>query len=123
VIAHVVLLQPRETLSVEDRRAALDALGKSAASVPGIARFRIGRRVRHGLPGYEQQMAQNYEFALVLEFETIDALTAYLTAPAHAVLGQLFTTATSAALAYDYDMREAGELGAVADDWLRRPGA
>jgi hypothetical protein len=121
MISHLVLLQPRETLSVDERRSALDALAKSAASVPGIARFRIGRRVRHGLPGYEQQMAQNYEFALILEFETIDALTAYLTAPAHDVLGQLFATATSAALAYDYDMREAGEVGAVADDWLRRP--
>jgi hypothetical protein len=121
MIAHLVLLQPRETLSVDERRSALDALAKSAASVPGIVRFRVGRRVRHGVPGYEQQMTQNYEFALVLEFESIDALTAYLTAPAHGVLGHLFATATSAALAYDYDMREAGELETVADDWLKRP--
>ncbi|HWK11656.1 MAG TPA: Dabb family protein [Vicinamibacterales bacterium] len=120
MIAHVVLLQPRETLTADEKRAALDALSKSTASVPGIARFRIGRRVRHGLPGYEQQMAQDYAFALVLEFESIDALTAYLAAPAHGVLGNLFTTATSAALAYDYDLREAGELEAIADEWLRR---
>jgi hypothetical protein len=121
VIAHVVLLRPRETLTPEERRAALDVVSRSAASVPGIARFRIGRRVRHGLPGYEQQMAEDYEFALVLEFESIDALTGYLTAPAHGALAGLFTSATSAALAYDYDLREAGELESIADDWLRRP--
>jgi hypothetical protein len=120
VIAHVVLLHPRESLGFEERRAALDALSKSAASVPGVARFRIGRRIRHGLPGYEQQMTEDYAFALVLEFESVDALTAYLSAPAHTVLGQLFTTATSAALAYDYELREAGEMEAIADEWLRQ---
>ena len=121
MIAHVVLLQPKQTLSAEARRMALETLSRSAASVPGIARFRIGKRVRHDLPGYEQQMTVDYEFALILEFESIEALTAYLTAPAHGVLGHLFTDATSAALAYDYDLREAGGIGEVADEWLRRP--
>jgi hypothetical protein len=120
VIAHIVLLQPKQTLSAEARRGALETLSRSAASVPGIARFRIGRRVLHGLPGYEQQMTVDYEFALVLEFESIDALTAYLTAPAHAALAHLFTDATAAALAYDYDMREAGEVGEVAEEWIGR---
>ena len=121
MIAHIVLLRPRDSLTAEQKRAALDLLSHSAASVPGIARFRIGKRLRHGLPGYEQDMVQDYEFALILEFESVDALTAYLTAPAHGVLGQLFTSATSAALAYDYDMRDAGDVGEVADEWLRRP--
>lgn len=119
MIAHVVLLRPRESLTARERQAALDALSRSAASVPGIARFRIGKRVRHGVPGYEQQMIEDYEFALILEFESVDALTAYLAAPAHGMLAHLFTTATSAALAYDYDLRDAGDIGEVAEDWLR----
>src|SRR5689334_15437711 len=109
MIAHVVLVKPRESLGQEGRQAALNALTRSARSLPGIARFRIGRRVRHGLPGYEQQMTEDYEFALVFEFESIDALKAYLTAPAHRALGELFTTATSAALSYDFDLRDVGD--------------
>lgn len=118
MISHIVLLQPRESLGRESRQAALNALSASARNIPGIARFRIGRRVKHGLPGYEQLMTQDYEFALVLEFDSIEALKAYLTAPAHNVLGDLFTTATSAALSYDYDLRD---VDVVPAEWLQGP--
>jgi len=106
VIAHVVLLQPRANLSASERRDALATLARTATDVPEIRRFRIGRRVRHGLPGYEQSMGQDYEFALIIEFEDVEALKRYLKAPAHAALGHLFTTATAAALAYDYEIVE-----------------
>ena len=49
---------------------------------------------------------------------SIDALKAYLGAPAHGVLGDLFTTATSAALSYDYDMRD---VGTVPAEWVQGP--
>jgi hypothetical protein len=118
MIAHIVLLQPRPGLGPAERQAALRALTGAAGRLPGVVRFRIGRRVTHGLPGYEQAMAQDFEFALLLEFDSIDALKAYLTAPAHSMLGDLFSTATSAALAYDYDLREATELGAGDSAWV-----
>jgi hypothetical protein len=70
------------------------------------------------LPGYEQQMSQDFEFALVLEFTDVAALKAYLQAPAHGALGDLFTTATSAALAYDYDLRDPQDVGEVAQTWI-----
>jgi hypothetical protein len=104
VIAHIVLLQPREDLSEAQRRAALETLTRAAAEVPEIRSLRLGRRVTHGLPGYEQQMTQDYEFALIIEVDDVPALKRYLTAPAHRALGDLFATATAAALAYDYDM-------------------
>ena len=47
-------------------------------------------------------MREDYEYALVLEFEDLEGLREYLTAPAHEQLGGLFGRA-SAALAYDYD--------------------
>jgi hypothetical protein len=49
-------------------------------------------------------MTQDYEFALIIEVDDIAALVRYLRAPAHRALGDLFSTATQAALAYDYDM-------------------
>jgi len=103
VIAHVVLLQPRPDLTPHQRADAVETLTRAAANVPEIRRFRLGRRVKHGLPGYEQLMTQDFEFALIVEVDDVDALKRYLQAPAHDELGRLFYTATSAALAYDYD--------------------
>jgi Stress responsive A/B Barrel Domain len=106
VIAHLVLLQPKAELTEQQRAAALDALRHATANVPEIRRFRLGRRVKHGLPGYEQLMPQNYEFALIIEVEDVAALKRYLQAPAHEALGRLFYTATSSALAYDFELEE-----------------
>ena len=104
MIAHIVLLQPRPDLTEAQRSAALETLQRAAAEMPEIRSFRLGRRVTHGLPGYEQLMTQAYEFALIIEVDDVAALKRYLQAPAHGALGKLFSTATSAALAYDYDM-------------------
>ena len=106
MIAHLVLLQPRKDLTEEQRRVALDTLAHAAANVPGIRSFRLGKRVKHGLPGYEQMMATDYEFALIIEVDDVTALTQYLKAPAHRALGDLFSTATAAALAYDFEMTD-----------------
>jgi hypothetical protein len=108
VITHIVLLQPRPDLSEEQRRQALETLTHAAANVPEIKSFKLGRRVRHGLPGYEQLMPHDFEFALIIEVEDIAALTRYLQAPAHLALGDLFYSATTAALAYDYQFDEPG---------------
>ncbi len=106
MIAHIVLLQPRADLTEDERRAALATLERAAADLPDVRSFRLGRRVKHGLPGYEQMMTQYYEFALIVEVDDVAALTRYLQAPAHQALGHLFATATAAALAYDYEMPE-----------------
>ena len=101
MIAHVVLLQPRPDLTESQRAGALETIRQSAAHLPDV-RIRLGTRVKHGLPGYEQLMRQDFEFALIVEVEDMDALKRYLQAPAHEAIGTLFYTHTAAALAYDY---------------------
>ena len=108
MIAHIVLLQPRPDLSEQQRHEALETLKHAAAHVPEIRSYRLGRRVKHGLPGYEQLMPHDFEFALIIEVDDIAALTRYLKAPAHLALGDLFYSATTAALAYDYQFDEMG---------------
>lgn len=108
MIAHVVLLQPRGDLTELQRRDALATLSAAAAGVPEIRRCQLGRRVRHGLPGYEQLMAHDFEYLLIVEVDDVEALQRYLQAPAHLALGNLFYSATSAALAYDYQLEEVG---------------
>lgn len=105
MIAHIVLLQPRPDLTETQRVDALATIRRSAMNLPDV-RLRVGRRVKHGLPGYEQLMATDFEFALIIEVDDVDALKRYLQAPAHAALGELFYTATSSALAYDYALED-----------------
>jgi len=113
MIAHVILFSPKSDLPPAARRDLLESLVAASADIPSIRRFRVGRRVRHGLPGYEQAMRDDYEFAAVIEFDDLDALKAYLTHPSHAAIGQHFTASASRALAYDYSMVEPGEAARV----------
>jgi hypothetical protein len=107
VIAHVVLFTPHADLTSDGWRGLLDSLVRTAHSVPAVRRFRVGRRVTHGLPGYEQAMRDNYEYAAIVEFDDLDALKSYLVHPAHLDLGAHFTRSAARALAYDYEVIEA----------------
>ena len=77
MIAHVILFSPRADLSPAARRELLDALVAASAGIPSIRQFRVGRRIKHGLPGYEQMMRDDYEFAAIVEFDDVEALKSY----------------------------------------------
>lgn len=116
MIAHVVLFRPRPDLTPAARREILDSVRAAATAIPGIVRFTIGRRIRHGLPGYEQAMREDYEFALVVEVEDRDALKAYLTHPAHLELGRHFTESAASALAYDFELADAADAARLLEE-------
>jgi hypothetical protein len=106
MIAHVILFSPRPDLTEGERRAVLEALASAVGGAPTVRRCRVGRRVKQGLPGYEQAMRPDYEYAAILEFDDLDGLRAYLRHPSHAAIGEAFTTRASGALAYDYELLE-----------------
>jgi hypothetical protein len=106
MIAHVILFAPKADLSDGTREELLSGLAAAAASIPSIRRFRVGARVTHGLPGYEQLMREPYAFAVIIEFDDVAGLKAYLEHPAHKGLGAHFTTSASHSLAYDYELIE-----------------
>jgi hypothetical protein len=106
MIVHVVLFSPRPDLSAADRAALLGALELASKHIPSIKRLRVGKRVKHSLPGYEQMMRDDYEYAVMIEFDDVEGLKAYLQHPAHAAAGHHFTASASKALAYDYEVAE-----------------
>jgi Stress responsive A/B Barrel Domain len=106
MIVHVVLFSPRPDLSAGDRAALLGALESAAKNIPSIKRLKVGKRVKHSLPGYEQMMRDDYEFAVIIEFDDVEGLKSYLQHPAHAAAGHHFTASASKALAYDYETAE-----------------
>ena len=107
MIVHVVLFSPRADLSKSDRRGLLDALVAASDEIPSIRSFRVGKRVKHGLPGYEQMMRDDYEFAAIIEFDDMAALKEYLAHPSHTTIGMHFVKSAERSLAYDYDVVDA----------------
>lgn len=103
MIAHVVLFRPKPSLSAEERTALLASLQKAVDGIPTIARASIGRRLLLNRPGYETMMAEDYEYAAVLEFASESELRAYLDHPAHTELGARLFASAAAVLAYDFD--------------------
>lgn len=106
MIAHIVLFEPRAGFTDADRAALMEAIAAAARTIPHIRRFQVGRRVMHGVPGYERAMRENYEYAAVIEFDTVSELRSYLAHPSHAALGRHFAESSSRALAYDYEITD-----------------
>ena len=104
MIAHVILYKPKADLPSGTREAILHGLSAAANSIPAIRRLRVGRRVTHGRPGYEQVMREDFEYLVIVEFDDVEGLTAYLAHPSHAAIGAHFTNSAAASLAYDYEL-------------------
>ena len=104
MIAHIVLFKPHQSLEREQRRSILDAVITAVKRCPTVRSCRIGRRVVHGVAGYEQAMREDYQYALILEFDDVQGLTDYLLHPEHEQLGAFFSDAAAASLAYDYEL-------------------
>jgi hypothetical protein len=106
MIAHIILFRPKPGVTADERQSVLDGLRAAVTGIPTIRRLHVGRRVRHGMPGYEQFMREDFEYAMVVEFDDLDGLKAYLAHPDHAALGRHFVQSSAAALAYDYEMED-----------------
>ena len=106
MIVHIVLFHPREHLPEDTRTQLLDDLRHAARTIPTIRRFRLGSRVKHGLPGYEQMVREDYAFVVLVEFHDAGGLAAYLQHPAHQAIAAHFTISAQRAVAYDYEIGE-----------------
>ena len=106
MIAHVVLFKPKHELTAAQRQGVIDALKAAASGIPTVRGLRVGKRIRHGRPGYEQLMREDFEYVVIVEFDDVEGLTAYLAHPQHDAIGAHFMQSAAAALAYDYEMED-----------------
>ena len=113
MIAHLILFEPRSDLTDAERAKILDDFTAATQEAPSVRRVRIGRRILHGIPGYEQAMGKSFEYAAIIEFDDRAGLEAYLRHPAHAIAGRHFSESASAALAYDDALVPAGEAASL----------
>jgi hypothetical protein len=105
MVAHVVLLRVKASLSDHDREALLESMRVAFTGIPEITRVRIGKRIRIGR-GYETQMAEHFEYSAIIEFASEADLRIYLDHPQHQELGRRFFESVDTALVYDYAMIE-----------------
>jgi len=108
MLLHIVLFRPKPAISDADRQAMFDALHVASTEIPSVKRFHVGRRITHGRP-YEAMMTEDYPFAAIVEFESLQGLKAYLEHPKHDALGRLFYALLERGLVYDYETDQRGQ--------------
>lgn len=106
-IAHIVLFRPRAGLVAADQQGLVGAIERAHREIPVIRRFQVGKRVLRDA-GYAASMP-DFPFLALIEVDDAEQLKAYLSHPAHAQLAQLFWTTSDAALAFDFELSDAGE--------------
>jgi len=101
MISHVVLMTPRAGLPVEDRDALIAAFETAVRVVPSVRGVRCGRRVVHGA-AYEDSLRADY--LIIIEFDDVAGLQAYLQHPAHGALGDRFARSLGSAFICDFEL-------------------
>ncbi len=103
MVSHVVLMKPRADLTDAEREALLAAFDRAIRDIPTVRDVRVGRRVVHGA-GYEARVPDAADYFVVIDFDDLDGLQAYLRHPAHEELGARFNQSLSSALIYDFEV-------------------
>jgi hypothetical protein len=103
MLSHVVLMKPRPDLSAADRQALIVAFEHAVGEIPTVRQVRVGRRVAHGA-GYEQTALDTADYLIVIDFDDLAGLQAYLGHPAHDALGARFNQSLASALVYDFEV-------------------
>jgi hypothetical protein len=100
------LIQPKSAIESTALDAAVADLKAASIEIPSIRRLRVGQRVRHGLPGYEQSMTTDFAYVALIEFDDREGLHEYLQHPSHGALSRHFAALGERTLAYDYEIAE-----------------
>ena len=75
MVIHVVLVKPKESASLEEIQSVLDQAKALKEIIPGIVEVEAGKNVAKHQGGFE--------YGLVMRFDTMEHLQAYLPHPAH----------------------------------------
>lgn len=108
MLLHVVLFEPKPDVTDRQQGALLASIADAARTIPSVRQFDVGRRLAGG-PVYQANADGDFAFIAIVGFDDRAGLDAYLSHPAHAVLGRLFRETLARALVYDYEMRSATE--------------
>jgi hypothetical protein len=86
-----------------DREQLIAAFERALLEIPTVRAVRVGRRITHGA-NYELRAPNVADFLIVLDFDDLRSLQAYLEHPAHMDLGARFNQSSSGGLVYDFEL-------------------
>lgn len=117
MLLHVVLLRPKADLADADRASLVAAIERAHRDISVIRRFSVGKRVFRQA-GYAAGLP-DYPFIALVELDDEAALQQYLEHSAHRELARWFWQTSDAALAYDFEIRDAS----ASTSYLLPPGS
>lgn len=107
MIAHIVLFNPKSTVTDVQLLSCAQLLERLSREVPGVLRASAGRSISID-PGYLRPLGdKTYQNVCVLEFKDRSSLVAYLTHPLHRELGQLFWEICESSVILESEMVDA----------------
>lgn len=111
MILHVVLYQPRDSATTEERAKLTAALETACLEIPFIQQVRVGKAVNLGMSYNNRLLSQQFDYVAVLEFRDDVDLKAYLVHDRHRTLADLFWKVCERTMIIDVDAADplAGE--------------
>jgi hypothetical protein len=103
MLSHVALMKLRSDLLPAEREGLVAAFERAVREIPTVRGVRIGRRVWHGA-GYEREAPDSADYLVILDFEDLTGVQAYLTHPIHQDLSARFRQSMSSALVCDFEV-------------------
>ena len=109
MVSHIVLMKVHRELSAADRQTLVDAFSRAVREIPSVRNVRVGTRVIHGA-GYEARSLDTADYLVIVDFDDLEGLQAYLRHHAHEELGARFNQSIGSALVYDFEVGGAERL-------------
>lgn len=103
MVSHIVLMKVRPDLLPVNRTALIEAFRRAVREIPSVRQVRVGTRTMHGAD-YEREAIDTADYLIVIDFDDLAGLQAYLRHPAHDELGARFNQSLRSALVYDFDV-------------------
>jgi Stress responsive A/B Barrel Domain len=107
VISHIVLFRAKDGLTPQQRSSFALKIQEACRVIPNVRRALVGR-CRNIDAGYSRSLGDNtYEFAAVLDFDSVDDLRSYLQHPLHRDLGRQFWQCCESTIVMDVEAVDA----------------
>jgi hypothetical protein len=90
MIAHIVLFEPKASVTADERQAFLGSIRTAALEIPDIRQARIGKTLSLGVMTENRLVGQQYSYAAIFEFDDAAGLKSYLDHPVHDSVRALF---------------------------------
>lgn len=90
MILHVVLYQPRDSATTEERTTLTRALDLACREISTIQQVRVGKTIDLGTDYSKRSNGQQFEYVAVFEFRDAIDLKAYLVHDHHKKLAEMF---------------------------------